>query len=101
MIFTIKTSKLAYISLQNNIKDIERRWSKKEVNDFKMKVNDILDILEKTPYTFMKWEFNENIRKIKVSNFITLFYSINENIVELLLFWDERQNPYKLDNFLK
>lgn len=100
MNFKIKTSRIAYISLEENIKDIEKRWNKKEVNEFKLKVNDILNLLEKSPYTFMKWEFNEEIRKVKVSNFITLFYSINGKIIELLLFWNEKRNPNKLNNLL-
>lgn len=100
MNFKIKTSRIAYISLEENIKDIEKRWNKKEVNEFKLKVNDILNLLEKSPYTFMKWEFNEGIRKVKVSNFITLFYSINGKIIELLLFWNEKRNPNKLNNLL-
>lgn len=98
--FVIKTSINASLSLQDNLKDIEKRWNEKEVNKFKIKVNETLDILEKTPYTFIKWEFNENIRKVKVSDFITLFYSINENVIELLLFWDERQNPETLLKYL-
>lgn len=98
--YKIISSPLANISYLQNIEYLEKEWSEKEVIQFIGKVTQIIDILKVNPQTFQKRYKDSSSYKITIIKQITLYYQINKNTVELLLFWNTYQNPEKLKNLI-
>lgn len=100
MAYKIIASNLANETYQLNITYLEEYWTKKEVVNFIKKVEDVVAILKISPETFQTWNKDAAIRKIEIVKQITLYYQINEAKVELLLFFNNYQDPQKLENLL-
>lgn len=100
MVYNIVASPLANSTYLQNIEFLETHWSEKEVVSFITKVSDIVSILKMSPQTFKKWEKDINIHQIEIVKQITLYYQITANNVELLLFFNNLQDPNKLAKFL-
>jgi len=65
------------------------------------KVDEVIAILKVSPKTFKKYHLNSEIHQIEILKQITLFYQINGNNVELLLFFNNYQDPNNLKKLLK
>ena len=98
--FSIYASPLAIATYQQNIEFLEERWAKKEVVNFIKKVSDVIYILKISPQTFQKWSKDNTIHKIEIVKQITLYYQINSKNVELLLFFNNLQDPVLLQKLL-
>ncbi|APZ46754.1 hypothetical protein BW723_10875 [Polaribacter reichenbachii] len=101
MEYNIIASPLANSTYLQNIDYLEMHWSEKEVINFITKVSDIIIILKLSPETFKKWEKDKTIHKVEVLKQITLYYQIATKDVELLLFFNNLQDPNKLNEFLQ
>lgn len=73
---------------------LEIHWSKKEIKKFIHKTEEIAAFLQQDPYLFRGSE-KASIYEALVGKQNLLLYQINESkkTVELLSFWDARQNP--------
>lgn len=100
MVYKIIASPLATETYQQNIEFLENRWSKKEVISFINKVADVVAILKLNPHTFQKWTKDNSIHRIQIVKQITLYYQINNDKVELLLFFNNYQDPVSLQKLL-
>ncbi len=58
-------------------------------------VEQILDYISEFPFAFGSYE-DESVRRAVVNKQLSIFYLINEGIVELLSFWDNRRDLEKL-----
>jgi len=98
--YKIIASPLANTSFLNNIEYLETYWTEKEVVAFIKKVEDVITILKVTPKTFKKWHLDPKIHQIEIVKQITLYYEINASNVELLVFFNNHQDPYTLKKLL-
>ena len=82
----------------NRISDyILDKWSKKEVKKFNDRSLSVILKISKNPEMFVASKQKKNIRKGFISKHTSLIYKIKSNeIIELVYFWDNRQNPKKL-----
>ncbi len=80
------------------LKYLLENWTTKEIDKFTLEVRHTISQLEKNPYMFEASSKNKTIRKGFVNNLVSLFYRVKpqKNEIELLLFWNNRQNPKKL-----
>jgi hypothetical protein len=101
MVYKIVHSSLAEKTFLQNIKYLEEDWTIKELKNFIIKTSEIVDLLKMDPHIFPKWEFDPSIRKVILLKQITLFYTINVDIVEIHLFWNNYKNPEDLKVLLK
>lgn len=99
--YNIIASPLANSTYLQNIEFLEQRWTTKEAKNFIQKVADIVAILKVSPLTFQRWENDKTVHKIEIVKQITLYYQITENNVELLIFWNNLQDPTKLKHLIK
>lgn len=74
-----------------NIEYLEIYWSEKEVLNFIIEVDFIIDLLSKNNITFLKSDF-ESVYKVVVIKQITLYYSIIDDSVYLMRFWNNHQD---------
>ena len=95
--YDIVWSELAREDYWQNIDFLIENWTEKQVGNFIDAVYRILDMISNNPKTFALTEYN-NIRSALIVRQITLHYRItNKNTVELVNFWNNYQNPDKLN----
>lgn len=88
---TIHWSEPAKIDYWNNIEYLEKEWTLKEVDSFMEKVDELIDLLTKNNVTFQPTLY-KNTFQVPVLKQITLYYSIENNKIELLRFWNNYQD---------
>lgn len=73
-----------------------RDWSEKEVQNFVGKTNKVIGQISEKPRMFPSSK-KVNIHSALITKQNNLLYKINGNgQIDLLFFWDNRQNPKKL-----
>ena len=78
-----------------NIEYLENRWSEKEVLNFINEIEYSLNLLAKENVLFIKSDYS-NVYKMVIIKQITLYYSIENQTIYLLRFWNNYQD---LSNF--
>jgi len=98
MAYEIKWTLLASESHGNLVAYLEKEWSIKEVINFVNIVEEKLQLIAIYPELFITTNRRKHIHKVVISKQVILFYRHykTKNQIELLIFWDTRQNPSKL-----
>lgn len=75
-----------------------KNWTKKEVDTFAEETRKTLYLITENPYMFEASKKNKLVRKGFINNLTSIFYRIHprNKEIQLLIFWDNRQNPGKL-----
>ncbi len=91
----ITWSPLAKTSYFNILQYLEDNWSIREIEIFIDRTEEVLTRISKNSklYPYSKIA---NIHKCVLFKQVSLFYKINDQSIELLIFWDTRQDPKKL-----
>jgi len=76
---------------------LEQHWGNTAVLNFFDKVEHLLTIISDQPELFPKINEEEKIRKCVIVKQVSLFYKIKEHQVDLIAFWDNRQNPENIE----
>lgn len=89
------TAKQSFFSILDYL---EESWSIREVNSFIEEVNTLLDQISQQPKMFPESSKKKHIRIgfITKDNSLYYRYSPRKKEIELLVFWDNRQDPEKL-----
>ncbi len=89
------TAKGSYFNI---LEYLEESWSEKEVLNFISEVDSLLKQISINPKMFQESKAKRNIRKGFISKHTTLYYRFRprKKELELLSFWDNRQDPNKL-----
>ena len=83
------------ISSFNKIIDyLEENWTEKQIANFTEKTNEVLHTIGSGKLTF-RTSGKKNVHEVLVTKHNLLIYRIEKDSVELLLFYDTRQNPKK------
>jgi plasmid stabilization system protein ParE len=73
-----------------------KEWSEKEVKNFVRKTNNVIEHISEKPKMFPVSK-KVNIHKALITKHNSLLYKTKgNNQIDLLFFWDNRQNPKKL-----
>ena len=94
MVVKIHWTDEAKLTFDNIVNYLEREWSEKEVRKFIAKSNNVLELISKNPQMF-KTTKKKNVHRGFVVPQVSLIYRIQKTEIELLSFWDNRQNPKK------
>lgn len=73
---------------------LEDFWGLKEVNNFISQTDKVLKLVAKNPYMFKAVLENKLVRKGILHQNCSFLYRIIDDRVELLAFWDTRQQPF-------
>jgi plasmid stabilization system protein ParE len=100
--YQLNWSRLARLTFADEQDFIFRKWNQTEVDKFDVLVVDWLESIIKTP-TIGIYNEHYNLFSLVISKQSTLFYRIKETEMklELILFWNNSQNPIHLDKLLK
>lgn len=93
--FEVKWTPKAIKTFDSRISYLRDHWTEKEIFQFTKRVNDFLENLKTQPLMFRKSKRLKNIHIGLIIKEVSLVYRVNskENIIELITFIDNRQNP--------
>lgn len=86
-----KTSKDTYNGILVYLNDF---WGLKEVNIFISKTEKTLNLVAENPYLFKAVLENRTVRKGILHQNCSFLYRVMDDRIELLAFWDTRQEPF-------
>jgi plasmid stabilization system protein ParE len=90
------TAKHSYFKI---LEYLASNWSNKEVNTFIKRTKKALQHLSNNPLLY-PFSNQSNTHKCVVAKQVTLFYTIEQKEIQLLIFWDNRQDFDKLISLL-
>ena len=81
---------------ENIVLYLEQQWSEREVKNFVIRVNEMLQLISKNPRLYKKSK-QKDIHEAVINKHNTLYYKVKSNSIDLLTFWDNRQSSEKLN----
>ena len=91
MTFEIKLTPEAEEPFDAVITQLRDRWSNTFVTKFEDKISKVLDIISITPDIFPVVNENMQIRRCLLHKNCSMLYKINNDIILIICFWDNRQ----------
>ncbi|PVH25389.1 type II toxin-antitoxin system RelE/ParE family toxin [Sphingobacterium corticibacter] len=80
--------------LAKTITYLEENFTDKEIRKLVLQIENTIALISHNPSIFPKSEFKP-VYKAIVLKYNTLYYRVNENNIEILSFFSNRQNPAK------
>jgi plasmid stabilization system protein ParE len=74
---------------------LDQEWTFREIENFIDRTEEALSHISRNPLLYQYSEGNNAYRCVLVKQ-VSLFYRIKSDQVQLLVFWDNRQDPSKL-----
>jgi len=72
------------------------KWTQREVDNFKQKLSEQLDLIADNPYMFPISRYNGRLRKAVLSKQTTVYYEVKENTIYIAYQFVNRQDSNKL-----
>jgi len=95
MIFNVTWTLNAREDLKQIIQYLEKNWSTTDVDNFRDKLFQRIDILSKWPAIGRASDKDPSIRRIVITKHNLLFYEIENDEIVILNIFDTRQDPIK------
>jgi plasmid stabilization system protein ParE len=94
MVKEIRWTPEALKSFQKVIDYLETNWTEKEVKSFITSTNRVAQFISQNPKMFRATN-HQDLREALVTPHNLLIYKIQKTSIDLITFWDVRQNPRK------
>jgi plasmid stabilization system protein ParE len=75
---------------------LEKEWTQKEINKFKIKLSKQLNLIIQNPRLFPKSAINPRLRRAVLSKQTTIFYELSGQQINLVYLFNNRQNINKI-----
>ena len=72
---------------------LAERFGEREENEFRRGVYEVIGKISKFPFMYKAVGDDENLRKAFVHRNCSMFYDVGDTSIEILFFWDNRQDP--------
>ncbi len=93
--YKILWTDFALSELENTIEYLEKNWTERELRNLALEIEETLSLLSHNPNLFQASDVKKDIRRVVVAKHNTLYYRINNNTIEILSFFSNRQSPKK------
>jgi len=93
MSLPVVISETALKTFESICAQIHERLGVKALNDFKKNTIKTLELIGNSPFIYKETEFDSNIRQGLIKKISSVFYEIKSDRIEVLFFWDNRQEP--------
>ncbi|QRQ99964.1 type II toxin-antitoxin system RelE/ParE family toxin [Dyadobacter sandarakinus] len=93
MTFEIRWTSEAETSFREIVAYLEAEWTEKEARKFIRRARTLFSQIAKFPFMCEASNTNKKVRRGFVTKQCSLFYEINDDVIVLLYFWDNRANP--------
>lgn len=74
---------------------LHNNFSEKELSRLSLEIEKFIELISNSPNLFQKSDF-KNVRRVIILKHNTMYYRENENTIEILSFFSNRQNPQKI-----
>lgn len=92
--YEIVWSDQALKELEETIEYLEQNFTNKELRRLSVEIERNLNIISENPLIFSRTE-KLDIRKVVIAKFNTLYYKIENEKIEIISLFSNRQNPLK------
>lgn len=96
MSYQIFWSEEAIANLEQIINYLSEKWTEREVNNFKLRLVEQIEIIAKFPFGFPVSAQISRLRKAVLTKHTSIFYEVREQNIYLAYIFDTRQNPEKV-----
>ncbi|GGE39141.1 hypothetical protein EV200_107101 [Pedobacter psychrotolerans] len=86
-------SETAFLTFESICAQVQERLGEKALNDFKKNTIKTLELISETPFLYKRTAFDPNIRQGLIKKISSVFYEVKSDRIEVLFFWDNRQEP--------
>ena len=80
-------------NLENILRYISTNWTEREVNKFKARLSEQIEIISKFPNVFPASPTTPRLRKAVLTRQTIIFYEVKEQIIYITYLFDSRQDP--------
>lgn len=80
--------------LEKTIEYLEINFSEKELKRLAEKIESVTELISQNPKLFPKSD-KEGVYRVTILKFNTMYYRLHDDIIEILSFFSNRQNPKK------
>jgi hypothetical protein len=80
---------------QQILEYLQAKWTEREIYNFITRTETILFFISQNPLQYSYSKKND-VNKCVVRKQVSLYYQIKQDTVELISFWDTRQDPKKM-----
>ncbi len=87
----------AIISFENSLEYLSANFGNKEVDKFIKETSNVINNIKLFPQMHIKLD-SIKINKAPINKIISLIYREKDNYIEILYFWNNKQNPTKFKN---
>ena len=95
MLYTIIWSPLARTTYYQILDYLNEEWTFREIENFIDRTEEALTHISQNPLLYMYSKENDTYKCVLVKQ-VNLFYRLKSERVELLIFWNNYQDPSKL-----
>lgn len=81
--------------LKQTMQYLEEYWTARELQIFLKSLDHTIDLLSKSPHIFPRSTGKTRIHRVVIQKFNTMYYQINDDSIEILSLFSNRQNPKK------
>ncbi|MEL1255541.1 type II toxin-antitoxin system RelE/ParE family toxin [Flavobacterium sp. DGU38] len=93
--YKILWTDFALKELEKTIEYLEENWTEKELHQLAIKIEETLSFISENPNLFQISDVKKSIRRVIILNHNTLYYRFQNNQVEIISFFSNRQSPKK------
>src|ERR1700761_727458 len=93
--YNISWSPRAEITYVRILEYLDEKWTIKEIEAFIVRTEEVLKHITTNPLMYPYSSLSDTHRCVVVKQ-VSLFYRLKSAEIEILVFWDNRQNPSKL-----
>jgi len=93
MVREIRLSVRATNKLKKLLAFLETEWSVKSKKDFVVKLDACLKKIQTLPESFPESDAVKGLKKCVITKQTTLYYKYSANTIDIVTFFDTRQNP--------
>ena len=97
MNYTIKWLPEAEVTYALVLEYLEENWTSNEITKFIDRTGEVISYLTGNPRQYLYSKKKDAYRAV-VTNQVSLYYRIKRTEIELLIFWDTRQDPSQPEN---
>ena len=77
------------------IEYLEENWTEKELRTLAESIEEKLALISQNPNLFQASDNKKNIRRVVIQTYNTLYYRFENEQIEIISFFSNRQNPKK------
>ena len=94
--YKIRWTDHALSELEDTIEYLEKNWTERELKNFSQELDHTIELISRNPEVFQLTRKDSTVRRAVVSKFNNLYYRQNNETIEILSFFPNRQDPDKI-----